>query len=70
MMAMIIFGIIGLILGICCVIGAGFLSGYEEILLQVAHFDSTLLTVCLILMGVAMMVLGVGTIVIWYVNKD
>ena len=52
-MAMIIFGIIGLILGICCVIGAGFLSGYEEILLQVAHFDSTILTVCLILMGVA-----------------
>lgn len=69
-MAMIVLGVIIFILSCCCVIGAGVLYGYKELLLQVAHFDSTALTICLILVWLVLMALGFYIIIMWDMNKD
>lgn len=69
-MAMIVLGVIIFILSCCCVIGAGVLYGYRELLLQVAHFDSTALTICLILVWLVLMALGFYIMIMWDMNKD
>lgn len=69
-MAMIVLGVIIFILSCCCVIGAGVLYGYKELLLQVAHFDSTALTICLILVWLVLMALGFYIMIMGDMNKD
>ena len=66
---MIVLGVIIFILSFCCVIGAGVLYGYQELILQVAHFDSTALTICLILVWIVLMALGIYIMLIWDMNK-
>lgn len=66
---MIVLGVIIFILSCCCVIGAGVLHGYKEILLQVAHFDSTALTICLILVWLVLMALGIYVMIMGDMNK-
>lgn len=69
-MAMIVLGVIIFILSCCCVIGAGVLYGYKELLLQVAHFDSTALTICLILVWLVLMALGFYVMIMGDMNKE
>lgn len=69
-MAMIVLGVIIFILSCCCVIGAGVLYGYRELLLQVAHFDSTALTICLILVWLVLMALGFYVMIMGDMNKE
>lgn len=69
-MAMIVLGVIIFILSCCCVIGAGVLYGYKELLLQVAHFDSTALTICLIIAWLVLSALGTYVMILWDMNKE
>lgn len=67
---MLILGIVLALVGVIFGIGSGGLFWHSDFLLQVHNFDCALLCIFLLLISVALLITGVGTVIFWYMKGE